>query len=122
MNRQCCRTACTNPAVATLTFVYADSTAVLGPLATQATPGAYDLCADHARTTSPPQGWEIIRLHDPESLTTAPSDDDLMALADAIRNAGFADAPETPDPDSVVELGRRGHLRIIADASGKQNQ
>ncbi|HSU71939.1 MAG TPA: DUF3499 family protein, partial [Micrococcaceae bacterium] len=32
--RQCSRSACSQSAVATLTYVYSDSTAVLGPLAT----------------------------------------------------------------------------------------
>ena len=36
------------PAVATLTYVYRESTAVLGPLATYAEPHTYDLCARHA--------------------------------------------------------------------------
>ena len=47
MVRRCSRTACGLPAVATLTYVYADSTAVLGPLADAAVPGAFDLCAEH---------------------------------------------------------------------------
>uniref|UniRef100_UPI001C92D9AF DUF3499 family protein n=1 Tax=Staphylococcus epidermidis TaxID=1282 RepID=UPI001C92D9AF len=34
--RLCSRSACRNSAVTTLTYVYADSTAVLGPLATYA--------------------------------------------------------------------------------------
>ncbi|HYF72740.1 MAG TPA: DUF3499 family protein, partial [Nocardioides sp.] len=42
--RRCSRTACGRPAVCTLTYVYADQTAVLGPLATFAEPHAYDLC------------------------------------------------------------------------------
>ena len=40
--RRCSRTACDRPAVTTLTYVYADQTAVLGPLATYAEPHAYD--------------------------------------------------------------------------------
>ncbi|WP_399030574.1 DUF3499 family protein [Streptomyces sp. 15-116A] len=52
--RRCSRTACGRPAVATLTYVYADSTAVLGPLATYAEPHCYDLCAEHSeRLTAP---------------------------------------------------------------------
>lgn len=38
MSRQCSKTGCSGPAVATLTYVYRDSTAVLGPLATYAEP------------------------------------------------------------------------------------
>lgn len=119
MNRQCTRSGCKGRAVATLTYAYADSTAVLGPLALQATPGCYDLCATHASKMTAPQGWEIIRLADPESLVPEPDEDDLLALANAVREVGFSDNPASNpagDPSSVVELGRRGHLRVIQDA------
>src|SRR5688500_8468015 len=42
--RRCCRPGCPHYAVATLTFVYSDSTAVVGPLATVSEPHAWDLC------------------------------------------------------------------------------
>ena len=45
----------------TLTYVYADSTVVLGPLASKAEPHSYDLCARHAERMSAPQGWQIMR-------------------------------------------------------------
>lgn len=105
--------------MATLTFVYADSTAVIGPLAPTATPGGYDLCAAHARYLSVPRGWEAIRLDEPTPLDTEVDEDGLMALANAIREIGMAEdyqAENLTNP-SVVELGRRGHLRVIADAS-----
>lgn len=60
-NRPCSRITCTDPAVATLTFVYADSMAVLGPLSTAHEPHAYDLCDRHAARTSAPQGWQVVR-------------------------------------------------------------
>ncbi len=120
MNRQCTRSGCKGRAVATLTYVYADSTAVLGPLALQATPGCYDLCATHASKMTAPQGWEVIRLAEPDTLVPEPDEDDLLALANAVREVGFSDSPSSGsqpgNPDSVVELGRRGHLRVIADA------
>ncbi|QTX05242.1 DUF3499 family protein [Agromyces archimandritae] len=61
MIRACSRTACSVEAVATLTFVYADSMAVLGPLALRPEPHSYDLCAKHAERTSPPKGWQLVR-------------------------------------------------------------
>ena len=61
-SRRCSRTACDRPAVTTLTYVYADQTAVLGPLATYAEPHAYDLCDRHAERLSAPRGWEVLRL------------------------------------------------------------
>ncbi|MCU1634892.1 MAG: hypothetical protein JWQ68_131 [Cryobacterium sp.] len=59
--RPCSRIACADQAVATLTFVYADSMAVLGPLSTSHEPHTYDLCERHARRTSAPQGWQVVR-------------------------------------------------------------
>ena len=45
----------------TLTFDYADSMAVLGPLSYTREPHSYDLCARHAERTSAPRGWQIVR-------------------------------------------------------------
>lgn len=59
--RPCSRVACTADAVATLTYVYADSMAVLGPLGRRAEPHSYDLCAKHAERLSAPQGWRVVR-------------------------------------------------------------
>jgi hypothetical protein len=105
-------------AVATLTYVYQDSTAVLGPLATYAEPHCYDLCAVHAERLTAPRGWEIVRLS-PEYTPPAPSHDDLLALADAVREAARPRPEEIlADPRgelSTVEVGRRGHLRVLRD-------
>jgi hypothetical protein len=59
--RPCSKVACNLEAVATLTYVYADSMAVLGPLSQTAEPHSYDLCAKHADRLSVPQGWQVIR-------------------------------------------------------------
>ena len=108
--RRCSRTACGRPAVATLTYVYADSTAVLGPLATYAEPHCYDLCAAHSERLTAPRGWEVLRLApDPDSL--GPTSDDLEALADAVREA--ARPAQRPPEREVSEVGRRGHLRMV---------
>lgn len=98
--------------------MYGDSTAVLGPLATRAEPHSYDLCRNHATSLSAPRGWEVIRLSEPET-SAEPSGDDLLALANAVREVGLApDARQTQAdvPDDVVEVGRRGHLRLLTDA------
>jgi hypothetical protein len=47
--------------VATLTYVYADSMAVLGPLSQFAEPHSYDLCEKHAERLSAPRGWQVVR-------------------------------------------------------------
>jgi hypothetical protein len=117
--RRCSRTACGRPAVLTLTYVYADQTAVVGPLATYAEPHSYDLCDVHGERLSAPRGWEVLRLA-PDPSTLAPSNDDLLALADAVREAGrpLVAATRAPgDPTLVAgagrETGRRGHLRVL---------
>ena len=115
--RRCSRTACGRPAVNTLTYVYADQTAVLGPLATYAEPHAYDLCDAHSERLSAPRGWEVLRLA-PDPAAQGPSSDDLLALADAVREAARpAPAPVRPTPaeETGREVGRRGHLRMLTN-------
>lgn len=101
--------------MATLTYVYSDQTAVLGPLATFAEPHAYDLCEAHSERLSAPRGWEVLRLApDPDAL--GPSSDDLLALADAVREAARPVAVLQPENQAVGvgrEVGRRGHLRVL---------
>ena len=60
-NRPCSRITCGDPAAATLTFVYVDSMAVLGPLSATSEPHSYDLCQRHAARTTAPQGWQVVR-------------------------------------------------------------
>jgi hypothetical protein len=110
--RRCSRAGCKQPGVATLTYVYADSTAVVGPLATYAEPHCYDLCASHATRLTAPLGWELVRLDAPSS-PPGPTGDDLEALANAVREAArpVADAPY-PEADGSG-VGRRGHLRVL---------
>jgi len=118
--RRCSRTACNRAAVATLTYVYADSTAVLGPLATYAEPHCYDLCEVHGDRLTAPRGWEIVRLA-PDPAMLGPSSDDLDALADAVREAGRPTDTdldrELAAPEGVAQpgspSGRRGHLFVL---------
>ncbi|MGF1664611.1 MAG: DUF3499 domain-containing protein [Kineosporiaceae bacterium] len=113
--RRCSRTGCGSAAVATLTYVYADSTVVLGPLATYAEPHCYDLCADHATRLTAPRGWEVVRLAGDEPVPAAPHPDDLAALADAVREAARPRPGGDPPPTRPVVSGRRGHLRVLRD-------
>lgn len=126
--RRCSKTACRQPAVATLTYAYSDRAVVVGPLATFAEPHSYDLCADHASKLTPPRGWDIVRLSQ-EGYVVVTDTDDLLAVVDAVRetprrNAGGArpsaaapsggsGAPATsgfsPPPTGRV----RGHLRVL---------
>lgn len=94
--------------------MYADSTAVLGPLATFAEPHCYDLCQVHSERMTVPRGWEVVRLEpDPDALR--PSRDDLEALAAAVREAARPRSDEVPE---VIEVGRRGHLRVLRSIDG----
>jgi uncharacterized protein DUF3499 len=112
--RKCSKTGCGGPAVATLTYAYADSTAVVGPLATSSEPHSYDLCEAHALRLTAPLGWDIVR-HDGEFAAPEPSVDDLTALAEAVREAGRVDPPAPPEQPATTSsgTGRRGHLRVL---------
>ena len=133
--RRCCRPGCKHPAVATLTYVYSDSTAVVGPLATAAEPHSWDLCEIHAYRITAPKGWEMVR-HEGSFSSSTPDEDDLTALAEAVREAGARRpyeeprrnpraefTPTTPNPGSKPSqgppapprTGRRGHLRVLPD-------
>ncbi len=143
--RRCCRPGCPHYAVATLTFVYSDSTAVVGPLATAREPHSWDLCVGHAGRITAPRGWDLVRHAGPLPVPTNPDEDDLVALADAVREGapsrggagspvngfdGFADThvhhsgPHATAPSGSVLAPpehrsgrRRGHLRVLPDPS-----
>lgn len=132
--RLCSRSACRQSAIATLTYVYADSTAVLGPLATYPEPHCYDLCNEHAQRLTVPRGWQVLRLELPDAPRLAP--DELSALADAVSEprrpaqhptettvepgsggAGSSSARNAPtpmEPPAHAEGGRRS-LRILRE-------
>ena len=44
-----------------VSYVYADSEAVVGPLALHPEPHSYDLCPHHATRLTVPQGWRVVR-------------------------------------------------------------
>ncbi|CAB4569391.1 unannotated protein [freshwater metagenome] len=99
----------------TLTYIYAESTAVVGPLATYSEPHAYDLCVLHGTRLKVPNGWSVIKAEITNEVV-GPSDDDLMVIADAVREV----ASHTVESDSGSgavpngqQIGRRGHLRSV---------
>jgi hypothetical protein len=67
---------------------------------------------------SVPRGWSVIK-QEADASQQGPTHDDLMAIADAVREAGTlpADVQESVTPtlfsDESKEIGRRGHLRAI---------
>jgi hypothetical protein len=107
-SRRCSRTACKYAPVYTLTYVYRDSTAVLGPLAAYVEPHCYDLCEKHASRLTAPRGWDVVRLPiEPVQERT----DDLEALANAVMET--RPRAEKEPVGQGVEVGRRGHLRVL---------
>lgn len=115
---------CKEPAVATLTYDYSEATAVLGPLSTYREPGTMELCQMHANNFTAPRGWQVIRLA--QNFEPAPpSPDDLMALADAVREAGKRPTPrpertQKPTgasprqmPDSQRVKNRRANFTVV---------
>jgi hypothetical protein len=168
VNSRCCsRTACKQPPVYTLTYVYKDSTAVLGPLAVYVDPHSWDLCEMHAARLVVPRGWDVVRLPKDPAQERA---DDLEALANVVRDVARAEraslersgqarpaaplrqadqvrpgdqlrqaeprqaaqgtvprpsAPQRPPAEPVgqgVEVGRRGHLRVVRPAPAPQSE
>jgi hypothetical protein len=160
VNSRCCsRTACKQPPVYTLTYVYRDSTAVLGPLAVYVDPHSWDLCEMHAARLVVPRGWDVVRLPKDPARERA---DDLEALANVVRDVARAErasaersaparpaaplrqgeplrqaeplqaaqgtvprpgVPQRPPAEPVgqgVEVGRRGHLRVVRSAPAPQ--
>ena len=99
----------------TLTYVYSESIAVLGPLATYSEPHAYDLCAVHGARLKVPHGWNVIK-QELDGQAQGPTDDDLMAIADAVREVASREievnAPVEASP-AQQQIGRRGHLRAV---------
>ena len=117
LGRGCSRVGCRSVATMTLTYIYADSTAVVGPLATFSEPHAYDLCLMHGERLKVPHGWSVMK-QELSGEEQGPSDDDLMAIADAVREvakmASSGVKGENPDTDgSQTQIGRRGHLRAV---------
>ncbi|EYT64131.1 hypothetical protein H483_0105695 [Dietzia sp. UCD-THP] len=135
-NRRCCRPGCPNRAVATLTYVYADSTAVVGPLPAISEPHSWDLCAAHALRITAPRGWDLVRHPD---IDVSAEDSDLTALLDAVaggpvggrragaalvdadrlRRLGVSDPAPVLAEESVEPSGSRPHLRVVPNATDR---
>ena len=87
----------------------------LSPLSREAQPSSYDLCIEHARTMQVPAGWRLEHVSVPTP-AQASNPGWLASLADEVRRIGWRDEPP-PERTEVVELSRRGHLRVITDAT-----
>ncbi|MCS4484053.1 DUF3499 domain-containing protein [Gleimia sp. 6138-11-ORH1] len=100
--RDCELTGCTNPAVATLTYNYRESTAVIGPLPAHKQPYTTELCQQHALKFNVPQGWTVIRL-EYSSEPPAPSQEDLDTLAKSILETARRVRIEIPHDPRITD-------------------
>ncbi|GAA4399759.1 DUF3499 domain-containing protein [Tsukamurella soli] len=95
--------------MATLTFDYGESIAVLGPLATSSEPHSWDLCEFHANRTTAPRGWEMLRNIPAVSAPAVGAnalDDDLTALADTVRERERPAATSSGGLPRIRPVGR----------------
>ena len=107
--RRCSKSGCNATAAKTLIYIYSDSTAVLGPLSTYSEPHSFDFCDAHSERLTVPRGWTVIR-HEDGLVREEPRAEDLMAIADAVREVVTQElTPRKQQP----EVGRRGHLRVL---------
>ncbi|OKL50211.1 DUF3499 domain-containing protein [Boudabousia marimammalium] len=86
--RICAKPGCSARAAATLTYDYGDSTAVIGPLSSKATPRGYDLCSTHAVRFTAPAGWQVVRLVN-NFTDVEPTDEEFEELSEAVREAAM---------------------------------
>lgn len=101
--RRCSRPGCSRPAQATLTFVYADSVAVVGPLAPGDEPHSWDMCEEHSSRITVPRGWEMIRLDSNGRRSSAAHSSGFDSFG-VDRNGKAAPLSEKKDDDDLTAL------------------
>ena len=115
--RRCSRTACGRPAVTTLTYVYADQTAVLGPARDVRRAARLRPLRRHSERLSAPRGWEVLRLApDPAAAGPRPTTCWPSPTPSARPPGPLAEAPgrrAAGAGETGRETGRRGHLRML---------
>ena len=123
--RKCTRRTCPHPAVAALTCDYGHNTVVIGPLPMQREPYATELCEAHVAKFTAPLGWEIIRLAS-NFEPAPPSPDDILALAEVVREVsnqravGEASTPTVAPPSYTRQSPN--HPSVLAAQSRAQEQ
>ncbi|MDN3462887.1 MULTISPECIES: DUF3499 domain-containing protein [Kocuria] len=112
--RSCSKLTCNREAVCTLTYVYSDSTAVIGALSARREPHAYDLCPAHADALTAPRGWRIVRLEAPGGW----SRDDLDNVVQAVSTDDTPPARRAPGRGPSLGAARpTGGARVLRDVS-----
>lgn len=125
--------------MATLIYAYADSTAVVGPLAPVAEPHAWDLCERHSEHITAPVGWDMVRVEQVELENEDLDGDEITALAEAVREDGrvttglvdttqdpieYAAAKDFNDPDTSnhpVHRTKRVEEQIAAHRAARRS-
>lgn len=80
---------------------------MVGPLATVAEPHSWDLCESHSQRITVPLGWEMVRVEQVtlrEEDADDAEDDDLTALALAVREAGRVTTGLVDDNRDPIEF------------------
>jgi hypothetical protein len=73
------------------------------------------LCVVHGTRLKVPHGWNVIK-QELDGNSQGPSDDDLMAIADAVRevaNKEIDPITSASTTSAQQQIGRRGHLRAV---------
>ncbi len=110
--RRCSKSNCTDRAVATLSYNYAEQSATLTALRKFQEPHTYDLCQQHSEGLRVPRGWHVNI--ESESAEEIDGVEDFSAIADAVRDVMSEVIEEKVESASTqAELRRRGHLRAL---------
>ena len=80
------------------------------PLAPHGATYSDELCETNAQRFSATRCWEVVR-HEVDADDAGPTGDDLLALADAVREAARPEPERSPADDGSGV--RRGHLRVL---------
>lgn len=110
--RRCSKSGCTDRAIATLSYNYAEQLATLTPLRKFQEPHTYDLCNHHSEGLTVPRGWTVNIETGSDLIEEV--EEDFTAIADAVRDVMSEVVEEKVEPRSTqAELRRRGHLRAL---------
>lgn len=110
--------------MATLTYSQKEQTAYIGPLALTHEPHSWDLCETHAEKITAPVGWKLVKQDfSPQQVqfaelvaaSEASADDELIALAEAVREAGQQQPPQLSGRLANTPQSRRANLRVITN-------
>lgn len=86
--------------MATLTYVYAESLAVVAPLSDSDGPHSWDLCEAHAQRITAPRNWDLVKKWAPAEAEPLPAD--ALSVANDEPRAHLRAVPASPLESPVV--------------------